>query len=91
MAFVLVLVSTGVQWLWVFLSLVLSGVLLIRSRQDAANRFAFGGWFWKFVALVVLVALIFKTFLSESWLAMAAGIVALCLEIAVMWHWTKSE
>lgn len=87
----LVVEATSVSWLSVLLYLLCSVVLLIGSRQDADRGFEFGKGWWTIGALFALIALVYKSLVSKSWTAAAVGIVALCLEIAVLRNWAKSE
>jgi hypothetical protein len=71
------------------LSLLASALFLLRSRQDAALRAIAGRKFAQVMATVILIALIYKAFVSQSWAAVAVGLAALSAEIALIWRWAS--
>jgi hypothetical protein len=75
----------------IFLGLLLSGVFLARSRQEAERGSVFGDVVSRSGALLVLIALIAKSVASKSWMAAVIATTTICLEIALMVHWRKSQ
>ena len=71
-------------------ALVLSGLALLSSRQDADRRRMFGAIFWQGLALFVLVLNLMLALVYHWWVSVPVITVALSVEIWFAKRWWSS-
>jgi hypothetical protein len=85
------------SWAFTFLSdhstvaaLLLSGVALLSSRQDAGRQREFAAVFWQGFALFVLVVYLLTAMVHRWWLSIPVVAASLCVEIWLARRWRSS-
>ncbi len=80
-------------WQYLLLSLAMSGVFLLGSRQDRVLGTRLGEFFSLFMAALALVAMLAKAVSSGWWLEALASLIALAAEVWTIkkWHTPKKD